>query len=94
MTESVREGLGRREADQLLTEGILAKKVVAWIIGVGLALAFAGGVWAADTRGRIVNLETGQFTREEAAGLRNAVDLLRQEITYLRTDLNRLEQQR
>lgn len=72
-------------------EGVLAKKVVGWIIAVGLAAFFAAGALVADIRGRVYNLEKGQFTREEAADLRNAVDLLRQEITYLRSDLRRVE---
>lgn len=72
-------------------EGVIARKVVGWIVAVGLTLSFAAGVWAMDTRGRIQNLERGQFSREEAAGLRNAVDLLRAEIGYLRNDLQRLE---
>lgn len=72
-------------------EGVLAKKVVGWAMAVGLAAFFAAGAWASDLRGRVQNLERGQFTREEAADLRNAVDLLRQEITYLRSDLRRVE---
>lgn len=80
--------------DDAAVEGYLARKVVGWIVAVGLGLAFCAGAWAMDTRGRIVNLEKGQFTREEAAGLRNAVDLLRQDITYLRSDLAKEEKRK
>lgn len=89
--EMSRTGRGRRAVDQI--EGVIAKKVVAWLAGV-LALALmAGTAWALDVRDRVTNLEAGQFTREEAARLRNAVDLLRLEITYLRRDLTVLQEQ-
>jgi hypothetical protein len=91
MTDVLRDGPGRRAHDTADMEGFLAKTVVKWIVGVGLALAFAAGAWAMDTRSRIVNLEQGQFTREEAAGLRSSLDLLRAEISYLRSDMNRIE---
>lgn len=77
-----------------LVEGVLAKKVVGWLIAVGLALFFAAGMWASDVQGRLKSLEDGQFTREEAAGLRNAIDLLRAEIVYLRADMKRVEDRR
>lgn len=75
-------------------EGVLAKKVVGWIVAVGLAAFFAAGALVADIRGRVHNLEKGQFTREEAGDLRSSLDLLRQEITYLRADLKRVEDRR
>lgn len=80
-----RDGTGRRDTDAV--EGVIARKVLIWFITSALAVVFAAGLWAADTRGRIVSLEEQQFTDVEAAKLTGALDLLRQEITYLRRDL-------
>ena len=79
---------GRRASDD--AGGYLAKKVVAWVIVIGLGLSFTAGVWAMDVRGRLGELERDQFTREEAQQLRSSVDLLRLEIGYLRRDLTAL----
>lgn len=88
---TAREGVGRRatDSDVAHVEGVLAKKVLVWFITTALAVVFAAGLWAADTRGRIVNLEENQFTDVEAAELTGALNLLRQEITYLRRELER-----
>lgn len=86
MTDTAREGLGRREEDQ---ETLIARKVVGWFVTAGAAVVFAAGLWAADTRSRIVSLEHGQFTREEAAKLTGSMDLLRQEIFFLRNEMER-----
>lgn len=71
-----------------------AKSFVKWLAGAMVAAAFAAGLWGAEVNGRLKSLEDGQFTREEAAGLRNAIDLLRAEIVYLRADLKRVEDRR
>lgn len=92
MTE--RTSPGRRATDGevvAVVESSFLRRFALWFIVAGAGLCFAGGLWAADMRGDLSNLQESQFTREEAAGLRNAVDLLRAEITYLRADLNRLE---
>jgi hypothetical protein len=68
-------------------EGGLAKRVVGWLLAVLLPLVFAAGLWAADVRSRIANLETSRLTREEAAALRQDLQLLRQEIGFLRGSL-------
>lgn len=83
---------GRRATDQM--EGVLAKKVVAWVVVIGLGLSFTVGAWAMDVSGRLGTLEKGQFTREEAQQLRSSVDLLRLEIGFLRRDLTAQTPQR
>ena len=90
-SEHERNG-GRRASDEV--GGYLAKKVVAWVIVIGLGLSFTAGVWAMDVRGRLGELERDQFTREEAQQLRSSVDLLRLEIGYLRRDLTDQTQRR
>ena len=77
-----------------MVEGVIARKVVAWLLAGGLALSFAVGAWAMDKSGRLTTLEKGQFTREEAQQLRSSVDLLRVEIGYLRRDLTAAEDRR
>lgn len=71
-----------------------ARGFVKWLAGAMVVGAFAAGLWGAEVNGRLQRLEEGQFTREEAAGLRNAIDLLRAEIVYLRADLKRVEDRR
>lgn len=65
-------------------EGFIAKKVVGWVIFVTVGLVFAGGMWAQDVRSRLMSLEESRITKVEAADLRNAIEMLRLEVNYLR----------
>ncbi len=88
LTERTR---GRRQDDFEAVDGHWAKRFAKWFLAGGGVLIFMAGVAYADIKGRVQNLERGQFTREEAAALRNTVDVLNANITFLRSDLNRLE---
>ena len=65
-------------------DGIIARKIVWWFVGGGAMLLIAATLYAQDIRGRVVNLEQSRLTREEAGNLKNSIDLLRMEVTYLR----------
>ena len=65
-------------------DGIIARKIVWWFVGGGALLLVSATLYAQDIRSRVVNLETSRLTREEAGNLKNSIDLLRMEVTYLR----------
>lgn len=79
------------EEEDKIIGGYIARKVVAWMVGIGVVFLFASGMAAADVTSRIANLEGSRLTREEAAGLRSSIDLLRQEMGYLRSDIAALK---
>lgn len=92
-----RQSPGRRATDGevvAVVEASFLRRFAGWFVAGGVVFCFSAGVAFADLRGRVKGLEEGQFTREEAAALRNAVDLLNAQITFLRSDLNRLENRR
>lgn len=75
----------------------LRSSIVRWVIGTGLALAFAGGAWAANVQKDIANLEyrVGVIEqpfislRTELAATRETVAALRDAVQELRTDIRR-----
>ena len=73
--------------DELIS-GFVAKKVVGWIVAVGLTLAFFMGIMVNDTHSRLTNLEHTSLTKEQAAELKSSVEMLRQDIGFLRVQLH------
>lgn len=95
MSEEVERTAGRRASDHVepvaVVETTYLRKAAGWTLMVLVPLAFAAGLWAMDTNKDIEALKESQFTDKEATELVGALNLLRQEITYLRTAMNRIE---
>lgn len=90
MTE--RDGPGRRASDGeavAVVEVNYLRKILGWTLMILVPLGFAAGAWAMNVDNDIEVLKDSQFTDAEAAELTGALNLLRQEITYLRRDLER-----
>lgn len=68
-------------------DGHVSKNILKWMLTIGITVVFGAGAWAMNTTGRLDALEKHSVSREEAAKLQGSIDLLRQEITYLRNDL-------
>lgn len=68
-------------------EGFVAKGVLRWLIGTGLAVMMAAAVWAAVTDQRLNALEKTSVKPEEVVRLQGSMDLLSAEIKQLRVDI-------
>lgn len=98
MSEEAERTAGRRATDNVEPVAVVEinylRKAAGWTLMVLVPLAFAAGLWAMDTNKDIEALKENQFTDKEATELVGALNLLRQEITYLRTAMNRIEANR
>ncbi len=98
MSDDAERTTGRRAMDTATPVAVVEtnylRKAAGWTLMVLVPLAFAAGLWAMDTNKDIEALKENQFTDREATELVGALNLLRQEITYLRAAMNRIEASR
>lgn len=98
MDDETERTAGRRATDTAVPVAVVEtnylRKLLGWTLLVLIPLTFAAGAWAMNVDNELEKLRENQFTDVEATELVGALNLLRQEITYLRTALNRIEANR
>lgn len=87
--------VGRRDTDGQevvkVVEASFLRRFAGWFVAGGAVFCFVTGIAYAELKGDVRSLKENQFTDVEATELVGALNLLRQEITYLRTAMNRIE---